>query len=220
MVLRKQPVAAITRPALAAALVGLVVAGCAPGFVVVPLGGSPGPEPAIWLETGQRVRVMAPSAGIVLQTATVVGQARDSLVLRGLRWQPGDAGPVLDSTRHALLLRSLGSLEISRGIRPDPGKGALWGLAIGVVGGGVWGSLQDCTGSFMGGSWGSGNESCTAYGAIGGALVGAAAGAIVGQLLLHSEHWERVPVEHLERVRVGIIPRAGGRLGFAASVAF
>lgn len=216
MFLSRQPVVAIARSASLAALVGLGLAGCTSAFVYVPVGGPPDPEPAIWLATGQRVRVMAPSAGIVLQTATVVGQARDSLVLRGLRSQPGDAGTVLDSTRHALLLRSLGSLEISRGIRPDFAKGALWGLAIGAVGGGVWGSSRDdCSMDFV-----PTRESCVVPGALLGALIGSAAGAIAGGLLLHSEHWERVPVEHLERVRVGIIPRAGGRLVFAASVAF
>jgi hypothetical protein len=220
MVLSRHAARAIARSALGAAFLGLDLAACAPALVIAPAGAD-APEPVVWLSPGQRVRVMAPSAGIINQTATVVGMARDSIVLQWLRSGPSDAGRAPDTTRRALLVRSLGSLEISRGTGPDPARGALWGLAVGVIGGAVWGGMQECTGGLMGSDFfGSSSGACTAFGAIGGAMAGAVAGALVGQFLLRSEHWERVPPERFDRVQVGIVPLGRARVGLGAAVTF
>lgn len=198
--------------------VSVAAAGCMPvligtrepfdstGIVVPPVVGAPSPESAVWLTAGQRVRVTAPSAGIIHQTATLVGMSGDSIVLGALGAKRGDAPALSDRSRRAVPLGSVTSLEISRGTGSNRGGGAIVGALVGAVGGGVLGGSGGCDleiGLRMQ------HFSCTVLGAVGGAVVGAGVGALVGGAL-HSERWEQVPLDQLRRVRVSSVP--GGRV--------
>jgi len=184
--------------------------------VVPPVVGAPNPESIVWLTPGQRVRVTAPSAGIINQTGTLVGMAGDSIVLRGLGVKRSDSATVPDSSRRAVPLGSVTRFEISRGTESNRKGAALVGALIGAVGGGVLGGSGGCDLEI---GFRVQHFSCAVLGAIGGAVVGGAAGAVVGGFL-HSEHWEQVPLDQLQRVRVRIASPPRGRLGLGAFLAF
>jgi len=183
--------------------------------VVPPVVGAPGPEAAVWLTPGERIRVTAPSAGIIHQTATLMRMSGDSIVLRGLGARRGDTLAVPDSGRLALPLGRVTSFEISLGVESHRRGGVLLGALIGAVAGYVLGGSGGCdvdVGSHVQ------HLPCAVLGTGGGALIGAAAGAVVGGAL-HSERWEQVPLNQLRRARVTSLPGGRALTGASPSVA-
>ena len=205
----------------------LPLAGCAPALVVIPTGattpdvaipiGAETPEPVVWLSPGQRVRVMMPSAGIGLATATMVGMRGDSIVLAGLAPDTASASRAAGGAQRVLPLAGLGSLEISHGVHGNPVWGAVYGALAGAAAGAALGSAatHDC------GSWSfyGFSSDCVYNGGFLGFVAGAGVGAFIGSFV-KSEKWERVPLDQLHRLRIGLIPQPAGRLGLGAALAF
>lgn len=114
-------------------------------------------------------------------------------------------------------LASIGSIEVSRGMRSHGGTGAVVGLLLGAVGGALWGSA-------------TGEETCPENGwlpcfekgemAVFGAITLGGLGAGLGWLVGHairSERWETIP---LDNIRVGVAANPDAGVAFAASVRF
>ncbi len=101
-------------------------------------------------------------------------------------------------------------LEVSRGEKTIPGRGAVIGLLLGGVAGAVIGHASrdpQCE------PW------CIYYDVAGvmfGGLGGAVAGALIGSLI-KTDRWVEVSLDWL---RVSMTPRRDGRFGFGASVRF
>jgi hypothetical protein len=208
------------------ALAALPLASCAPGYGLAPAGAvvplpAFGSDPEVIVSPGSRVRVMMPSAGIALETATVIGASGDSIVLMMRAPGRSGSGAGADSVRRALPLAGIGSLEVSRGLHENRAGGAIVGALVGfgagwALGGSLpWRACQEAGQS----------QQCDnlptrrlAYGGL-GLLIGGAAGALIGSSI-KSEGWERVPLDHLERVHIGLIPQPGGGLGVGASLTF
>ena len=167
---------------------------------------SPSRAPAA-VAPGARVRVTAPG-GAEPRVGTLVALTPDTLTAR---WATGDSG--------AVALAEVTGLEVSRGLRGRPWRGAGLGFLGGAVIGAVWGAktYEGC----------NPQEPCIdfagsdAASATAGAIVLGAAGALVGGVvgaLWRAEAWRPVA---LERGRVGLVTPARGRvLGVRAALAF
>ena len=154
-------------------------------------------------QPGERVRVYA-------STGTVEGTlvALDTDTVRLVPRQGGD--------ERAVPLARAARLEVQRGRRPAPGKGAAIGLGIGaVIGMGLALATADsaCEPGVDPGCLDTGTQ--TVAGAGVGALIGVGVGAIIG-IGAGQEAW--VPVR-LRDARLGVVPGRGG-FGVALSVRF
>lgn len=147
------------------------------------------------LQPGQRVRITAPELGLKRQKAVLDEHRGDRLLLTA------------DSTS-SIPVASITGLEVHRGTRGHPWRGAGIGFLVGAIAGGAatyaWcANTYDCNPPI---AW----AAAGIFGA-GGALLGAGIGA-----LARTDKWEAVPVEH---VHVTLIRRPGG-LGVGASLGF
>lgn len=151
------------------------------------------------VEAGQRVRVTAFRWNWSRHVGTITALSADSITLM--------VTPARQAV--ALPLDAVNTLEVSRGHREArilPGllKGAWIGAAAGFLLA-LPGSV-DCSGMLCG------------VGLIVlppmGAIVGAAYGGVHGAFS-HPEVWERVPLDSLRRLRIGIVPQPedSGRVG-------
>lgn len=147
------------------------------------------------VKPGDRVRVTAPDLGIRKQAATFEAWRGDTLVI------------VADSIMN-FPLAFVTLLEVGRN-RRYAGRGAVIGLALGGVGGGVLFGVACANDAFLGDATGT----CAVVGAVflgtGGALIGALIGA-----MSTGTRWEEVP---LDRLRVSLVPQRNGRLALGMS---
>ena len=156
---------------------------------------------------GARIRVTAPSRDLERHVTTVLEVRDDSVVV-------GASG-----NSRALELASITALDISAGTRRQTAKGAMLGLAIGVVTGALIGaaSYEECVPeSFLDcfGASGSREEEAT----LGAALFGGAGlviGAIVGTLN-RTDRWTAVNIP----VQLAVAPTRAGGLGVALQRSF
>ena len=150
------------------------------------------------VKPGDRVRVTAPDLGIRKQAATFEAWRGDTLVI------------VADSIMN-FPLAFVTLLEVGRN-RRYAGRGAVIGLALGGVGGGVLFGVACANDPFLGDATGT----CAVVGAVflgtGGALIGALIGA-----MSTGTRWEEVPLDHL---RVSFVPQSDGRFSLGWSVRF
>jgi hypothetical protein len=147
------------------------------------------------LETGARVRLVAPAIPAGEQIVRIEGTTNDTLVFRSERY------PVTRS----LALSEISSVDVSLGQRRRTARGAIMGLGTGVVVGAVVGymTFEPCEGFCMfEPTTASGNA---AWVGLGGGLLGLVAGTTIG-FLTKSERWQRVHT----RTSVGVSPAGGG----------
>ena len=147
------------------------------------------------LETGARVRLVAPAIPADEQIVRIEGTANDTLVFRSERY------PVTRS----LALSEISSVDVSLGQRRRTARGAIVGLGTGVLVGAVVGymTFEPCEGFCMfEPTTASGNA---AWVGMGGGLLGLVAGTTIG-FLTKSERWQRVHT----RTTVGVSPAVGG----------
>jgi hypothetical protein len=154
------------------------------------------------LKPGQRVLVTAPSAGLTGAIATVEALSVHDITLR--RERLGHGGT---DTLQMVPLDSVRYLQVSRR-HGHAGIGALIGFAVGAIGGVIEVARENAQArtNFL--------KFSPIVGALFG-LPGAGIGAIVGALV-RTEEW--VPVD-LHRLRLGLVPQSGGRLGIGALLA-
>jgi len=131
---------------------------------------------------GHRVRLKTDSASEWLQ-GTLVAADGDSLHLR----------TDVNYQLVAIARGAVSQLEVAHGTHGNAGTGALIGLGIGAVAGGVWGASQPgCAAQ----TWCF--DPGPAADAAGGALLVGAAGALVGAIIgsaSPSDQWEPVSIE-------------------------
>jgi len=165
--------------------------------------GAPARPLAAQLLTGQRVRVEVGGAERVTGTITALTPEAISLDI--------------DGTRRTFPRSSLTDVEVSTGIGSHWKTGAAVGGVVGAVGTFValnqGGSTNPCDSDANQDAMGMG--ACVGIAALGG-LGGALVGGFVGSLM-HSERWERVP---LDAVRLGLLPsRDGPSVGLSVTLA-
>ena len=163
--------------------------------VVVSSGSSVVAQTPVRLESGARVRLVAPAIPVGEQIVRIEGTANDTLVFRS------EGYPVTRS----LALSEISSVDVSLGQRRRTARGALMGLGTGVLVGAVVGymTFEPCEGFCMFEPTTAGGNA--AWVGLGGGLLGLVAGTTVG-FLTKSERWQRVHT----RTTVGISPAAGG----------
>ncbi len=150
------------------------------------------------VKPGDRVRVTAPDLGIRKQAATFEAWRGDTLVI------------VADSSMN-FPLAFVTRLEVGRN-RQYAGRGAVIGLALGGVGGGVLLGVACANDSFT--------QHATVGCAVLGAVVFGAGGVLIGALIgaiSTGTRWEEVP---LDRLRVTVAPQRDGRFRLGLSVRF
>jgi hypothetical protein len=155
------------------------------------------------LEPGQWVLVTAPSAGLNRVVARVEALSAHDITLRRERLGHGGTDTV-----QMVPLDSVRDLQVSRR-HGHAGIGALIGLGVGAVGGVMEVARENA----------QSRTNFLKFSPIVGALFGipaAGIGAIIGALV-RTREW--VPVD-LHRLRLGLAPHPGGRLGPGASLAF
>ena len=150
------------------------------------------------VKTGVRVRVTENGSDKRPLIGWVVGSDAESLTLRTAEAEP-----------RRVLLADVKRLEVRRPGRR--GRGALIGLAVGAVGGFIWGAGSNPDGCqpspgnpcwFGTEPWFSDSES----GAM-GAVLFSGVGALVGAIVAPGERWERISDP---RVRVSVAPARRG----------
>lgn len=154
----------------------------------------------VTLRPGQRIRITASSLGVERQAATLVTQEEGVLVVTA------------DTTLRVPRI-ALERVDVFAGRRSHPWRGAGVGFLAGAVTGfALW--LVAVEGCYEGVP----ESACAAvYGGFFGGLSGALIGAAIGGFLVHTDRWERVP---LDRVWVGLVPLPDRRLGLGASIPF
>jgi len=147
------------------------------------------------LESGARVRLVAPAIPVGEQIVRIEGTANDTLVFRSERY------PVTRS----LALSEISSVDVSLGQRRRTARGALIGLGTGVMAGAIVGymTFEPCEGWCMFEPTTAGGSA--AWGGLGGGLLGLVAGTTIG-FLTKTERWQRVHT----RTTVGVSPAGGG----------
>ncbi|NIM51536.1 MAG: hypothetical protein GTN62_12050 [Gemmatimonadales bacterium] len=171
---------------------------CLPAvLLVLPFATTAARAQAPTLEPGARVRVTVPHLGLTRHAATFETLRGDTLVV------------VADSVIYCTLA-SVTRLDAHQGRRGHPAQGALIGLAVGAVAGGVTGAVG------CGTSWWCTTQKGVSLGAVIGGLTGALLGTGIGALI-KTDRWEQVP---LDRLRVSVLPQRDGRSVFAVSIAF
>lgn len=169
------------------------------------------------LEQGQRVRVTAPDVYVVQGIGTLGALTADSVVL------------LQDPFRRVSIPRAaVQTLEVSRGRVNRQGLATVVGSVAGAVAGALIaaGTYENPCGGAPNAFSGAAcqlKSSTQGEAVLGGALLGGLAGGLGGLLVgagLSTERWERVPLDRLEGVRIGVTPLLGSRRGVAISVAF
>jgi hypothetical protein len=155
------------------------------------------------VEAGQRVRVTAFRWNWSKHIGKVTALSADTITLL----VTGADQPL------ALPLDAVHDLEVSRGHRH---RGALAGAGRGALTGAIVGGALSAYGFLV----------CSGYTCVSaaawaplGALIGAVYGGIHGASS-YPEVWERVPLDLLRRLRIGIDLQPGGRLGLGAAIRF
>ncbi len=181
------------RTVVLAALVGI-----ASLTSVEPLAAQPVPQLAV----GQRVRVTAPSLSLNRSVATVESLPAHGVGLRVPRSH--GAGPTawIDTLHVSVSLDSLTSMDVSVREHGHGWAGAGLGMIVGALAGYAIGSNK--TDMFE-----------PASSILGGVLLGIPIGAFVGSNI-RSDEWR--PVD-LQRLRVGLGARRGGRLRLGVMLA-
>jgi hypothetical protein len=133
------------------------------------------------LAEGARVRLVTTALPADHQVARIVSADNDSIVFRS------DAYPVTRS----LALSQIDRIDVSEGRHRQAGSGAMIGLGIGAIGGGILGaaSFSPCNDG-----WCIGPQTRTGNTALGAALFGALGGltgAIIGSFY-QRENWKSV----------------------------
>lgn len=145
-------------------------------------------QTALYTSVGQRVRLRTGAASQWL-VGTLIAADRDSVQLQVSE----NARPV------SIAWQTVSRFEVRRGGHSNARKGALIGLGLGAIGGGVWGlaDASNCTGWL-----------CLSPGqeALGGALLLGGAGALVGAAigsLSRTDRWEPLSIG---RAHVTLMP--------------
>lgn len=156
-------------------------------------------ESVVRLSMGDRVRVLArsidprPMVGRIVYAdplqMTIALDGPDTSATRGVAWE------------------SLNSLERSEGQGSHWRRGALYGGVVGLVAMSTVIGIDDSGSNWDGGA--------AVAGILGGAVGGAAIGAGIGALI-HSEHWESLPLNSRVGLRLGG-PSTLFALGFRSS---
>ena len=161
-------------------------------------------QPALSL--GQWVRVVSMPSGRVSEGRLIVAFG-DSVALQ--RGQQVTFHHLSDTT----------VLQIRRHLRAHPVAGALVGAGAGallaVVGYESRGMFVCPTYSCVPAASPLGDGGWAAVGAVVGGFVGFVAGRHI-----FTSRWDPVSLDQVRRVRVGIVPQAGGRVGLGASLGF
>ena len=190
----------VTRIGVAAAL-ALVA-------LLPPLSAQQAPDPAqpTPLSLGQWVRVVSP-ADSALDQGRLLLVVSDTVVLEHGQHQGYHA------------VGSHGRLEVARRLYAHTLRGALLGAAIGMAMGELTWTFRDMFSCpYVSVACNSASPGQAGRVAIGG-LVGLGIGVLIGA---HSYKtlWEAVPPEQLDRLRIGVLPQAGGGMGLGASLSF
>jgi len=158
------------------------------------------------LAVGQWVRVVSQPSGNIHEGRLLVVFGDSVAIKRGE-----------DVTFHHLSDATV--LQVRRHLRAHPVAGALVGAGIGallaVVG-------YESRGMFVCPSYGC-TPASSPLGEGGLAAVGAVVGGFVGFLAgrhIYTSRWDTIGLDQVRRVRVGIVPQGGGRLGLGASLGF
>ena len=166
-------------------------------LLVLPLTTAVAQQQPLSLEPGARVRITAPYLGIKKQAATFQALRGDTLVV------------MADSTMRCPLA-AVTRLDVYRGRKSHPWRGAAVGAAVGGVGA-LAVTVAACSTEEFDCSNKSYPAAAVGVGILGGGLIGLGIGA-----LTKTDRWEEVPVD---QIRVSFVPRRDGfALGF--SVAF
>jgi hypothetical protein len=187
-------------------------------FTVLGVGQALSAQQAPILERGQRVRVSAPDVFVVQSIGVLGALTTDSVVLL---FEP--------YRRVAIPRAAVRVIEVSRGRVSSMGPAA----GVGAVAGAVIGALI-AQSTYKDPCGGAADTSFAKVGCqllsttqgeatVGGALLGCLAGGLGGLLIgsaLATERWERVPLDRLAGVRIGVTPLLGSRLGVAVSLVF
>lgn len=149
---------------------------------------------------GTRIRITLDDAERVV--GALSGARHDTLLIR----------PELQEADRAVPLNTLQRLEVSRGIRPQTGRGALIGLLSGAAAGAVSGMVV-CAGDNC---VNSGEDLTTLVPVvlgIGGGAFGAGVGALIGAQF-HGEHWTTLSGTRGRRMGMNLRREPGLRLAF------
>ena len=156
------------------------------------------------LALGQLVRVVSASDSAVHQGRLILVVADTVVLAHG---QDQDYAAVGGDRR----------LEVARRTRAHAVQGALIGTGVGMAAGALtwaWRGILSCP--YF--------DACaTGIGQTGRVVVGGLLGLGLGVLLgahTYTLLWEPVPEEQLDRLRSGVAPRLGARLGLGASLPF
>jgi hypothetical protein len=151
------------------------------------------------VEPGARVRVTAPD------------QSMEELIGTFLTLSDGSMqfASVSGDEPRTISLSSITRLDVSRGRKSHPWRGAGVGFLAGALAGAI-------IGSGSGADWDLPAEHAALLGAGFLGLVGTVVGAVAG-LSIKTERWEEVP---LDQPRVSLAPQRDGRLGFGLAVMF
>jgi hypothetical protein len=194
---------------LGSAILTFLLSGCAlpPTWIGGPLP-APMRQPDPTVLVGDKVRVHVPASDDYVRIGTVVALSGDTLVLD--QWPSGSRAVEAGSatTRVLLPLGAVGGLEVSHGRRQHIELGLAAGSLVGVVAGYL------ACGPTWGFDFGCEHPEMLYIVAVPIALAGAAIGT------RRTEDWQDIPLDDLRRLRIGLVPQRGGRIGFGASVGF
>jgi hypothetical protein len=149
------------------------------------------------VETGTRIRITAPAAGLEQRIGRLTAIGREALEFEPEGQLQSWTVPIASVTR----------LEVGRGRKSN----SYWGAVIGAGAGLVWATfraIEECPGPLCEEQVALGSMLCTGGGAIIGSVIG---------LAIRTDRWEEVP---LERLRVTSMVTPDGRFGLAASLRF
>lgn len=152
---------------------------------------------------GTRVRATTDSGKIV---GHLSGARRDTILVR----------PEHAAEDREISLQDIRRLEMSRGIQPRTGRGALIGLVSGAVAGAVSGMIVCAGDNCVNSGEDLTNLVPVALG-IGGGVVGAGTGALIGAQF-HGEQWRTIPLPGAKFGMAHPPPEPGIRLAFTLGI--
>ncbi len=164
------------------------------------------------LTAGQQVRVTIPGAGLTQEDATLVSLYRDTIVVDRFHVVLDSTGWRTDSTRNAVPLSAVTSLEVMIRSQPHVVRDGAIGGGVGALAGYLF--IKAIEKQYCG--W---NMICVQPGQAGsgaaiGGVLGAGIGALIG-LIYRPERWEPVA---LDRLHVTVMPLDHGGVGIGGSV--
>ena len=193
----------MTRTRLGPQVALIAMFGMAAGCTHAPQNGLPTPQSSapLRLAVGQRVRVSAPEYGMLEDIADVAALPADSITL------------MAHGRTATVPLAAVREIDVSLALRNGAARGLLKGTLIGAGIGGILGAL--------------GSAGCSGFACGAGVIVlppmGAMIGAIIGTIggATHTyDVWAPVPRDPSGRLRIGLAPQPGGRLGLGMSLSF